>query len=137
MEREELTFILQHSELVKLESLYKKIDQMYGVTIINQPTSQTLMVPIKDPISGGEFYAGEVLVTSAIVSVSNEKGWAMVQDDNDKLSLYIASIDAVFESRKFENEITELYLETIQKIEKEKVILNQKVNSTRVSFDLM
>lgn len=137
MKREELTFILQHSDIGKLEALYKKIDHMCGVTVINQATSQTLMVPIKDPISGGEFYAGEVLVTSSIVSVSNEKGWAMVQDDNDKLSLYIASIDAVFESRKFENEITELYNETIQKIEKEKTILNQKVNSTRVSFDLM
>jgi len=137
IKREELTFILQHSDMVKLEAIYKKIDQIYGVTIINQPTSQTLMVPIKDPISDGEFYAGEVLVTSSIVSVTNEKGWAMVQDDNDKLSLYIASIDAVFESKNFEKEIAELYNETIQKIEKEKLILNQKVNSTRVSFDLM
>jgi alpha-D-ribose 1-methylphosphonate 5-triphosphate synthase subunit PhnG len=95
------------------------------------------LVPIKDPISGGEFYAGEVLVTSSIVSVNNAQGWAMVQDDNEKLSLYIASIDAVFESKEFENEINELYQETLQTIEKEKAIINQKVNSTKVSFDLM
>jgi alpha-D-ribose 1-methylphosphonate 5-triphosphate synthase subunit PhnG len=61
----------------------------------------------------------------------------MVQDDNEKLSLYIASIDAVFESKEFENEINELYQETLQTIEKEKAIINQKVNSTKVSFDLM
>jgi alpha-D-ribose 1-methylphosphonate 5-triphosphate synthase subunit PhnG len=137
MQREELNFVLQHSDLTKLESLYKKIDKTHGVTVVNQPTSQTLLVPIKDPISGGEFYAGEVLVTSSIVSVDNAQGWAMVQDDNEKLSLYIASIDAVFESKEFENEINELYQETLQTIEKEKAIINQKVNSTKVSFDLM
>jgi alpha-D-ribose 1-methylphosphonate 5-triphosphate synthase subunit PhnG len=137
MQREELNFVLQHSDLTKLESLYKKIDKTHGVTVVNQPTSQTLLVPIKDPISGGEFYAGEVLVTSSIVSVNNAQGWAMVQDDNEKLSLYIASIDAVFESKEFENEINELYQETLQTIEKEKAIINQKVNSTKVSFDLM
>jgi alpha-D-ribose 1-methylphosphonate 5-triphosphate synthase subunit PhnG len=137
MQREELNFVLQHSDLTKLESLYKKIDKTHGVTVVNQPTSQTLLVPIKDPISGGDFYAGEVLVTSSIVSVDNAQGWAMVQDDNEKLSLYIASIDAVFESKEFENEINELYQETLQTIEKEKAIINQKVNSTKVSFDLM
>jgi alpha-D-ribose 1-methylphosphonate 5-triphosphate synthase subunit PhnG len=137
MQREELNFVLQHSDLTKLESLYKKIDKTHGVTVVNQPTSQTLLVPIKDPISGGDFYAGEVLVTSSIVSVNNAQGWAMVQDDNEKLSLYIASIDAVFESKEFENEINELYQETLQTIEKEKAIINQKVNSTKVSFDLM
>jgi alpha-D-ribose 1-methylphosphonate 5-triphosphate synthase subunit PhnG len=137
MQREELNFVLQHSDLTKLESLYQKIDKAHGVTVVNQPTSQTLLVPIKDPISGGEFYAGEVLVTSSIVSVNNAQGWAMVQDDNEKLSLYIASIDAVFESCEFEDEITELYQETLQTIEKEKAIINQKVNSTKVSFDLM
>jgi alpha-D-ribose 1-methylphosphonate 5-triphosphate synthase subunit PhnG len=137
MQREELNFVLQQCDLTKLESLYKKIDKTHGVTVVNQPTSQTLLVPIKDPISGGEFYAGEVLVTSSIVSVNNAQGWAMVQDDNEKLSLYIASIDAVFESCEFEDEITELYQETLQTIEKEKAIINQKVNSTKVSFDLM
>jgi alpha-D-ribose 1-methylphosphonate 5-triphosphate synthase subunit PhnG len=137
MQREELNFVLQYCDLEKLELLYKKIDTTFGVTVINQPTSQTLLVPIKDPISGGEFYAGEVLVTSAIVSVNNSQGWAMVQDDNEKLSLYIASIDAVFESKRFEDEINELYEETLKIIEKEKAILNQKVNSTKVSFDLM
>lgn len=137
MQREDLNYILQHADLVKLETLYTKIDQKYGVTVISQPTSQTLLVPVIDPISNGEFYAGEVLVTSSIVSVNNNQGWAMVQDDDEKLSLYIASIDAVFQIKEFEDAISEIYKETLMKIEKEKAIVNQKVNSTRVSFDLM
>jgi alpha-D-ribose 1-methylphosphonate 5-triphosphate synthase subunit PhnG len=69
MEREEINFVFQFADLVQLEKLYNKIDKELGVNVINQPTSQTLLVPIKDPLSGGEFYAGEALVTSCIVEV--------------------------------------------------------------------
>lgn len=137
MQREELNFIFQKADLIKLENLYKKIDDELGVNVINQPTSQTLLVPIKDPISGGEFYAGEVLVTSCIVEVDKIKGWSMVQDDNEKLSLYIATIDAVFESGKNFNEIENLYIQAKEKLELEQKKINKKVNSTRVNFDLM
>lgn len=137
MRREDLNFVLQHSDIEKLYSLYTKIDKSLGVTIINQPTSQTLLVPIKDPVSDGEFYSGEVLVTSSIVSVNGNQGWSMVQDENKKLSIYIATLDAVFESKEFEEDIKDLYEQTIKKLEISNGILNQKVNSTRVSFDLM
>ncbi len=137
MQREEINFVFQHVEFEELEKLYKKIDEQVGVSIVNQPTSQTLLVPIKDPISGGEFYAGEALVTSCIVKVDKEQGWAMVQDDNELLSLYIAAIDAVFESGEFKSDIENLYIQAKQKLELQSKQLNQKVNSTRVSFDLM
>lgn len=137
MKREDLNYVLQHSDIEKLQSLYKKIDKRLGITIVNQPTSQTLLVPVKDPISGGEFYSGEVLVTSSIVSVNNNQGWSMVQDDNKYLSLYIAAIDAVFDLQEFDSDIKTLYNESLERIEKQNKILNQKVNSTRVSFDLM
>ncbi|QOG12343.1 phosphonate C-P lyase system protein PhnG [Arcobacter sp. FWKO B] len=137
MSREDLNFLLQKVEIKELEKLYKKIDKSLGVNIINQPTSQTLLVPIKDPISGGEFYAGEALVTSCIVEVNKAQGWSMVQDDNDELSLYIATIDAVFESGVFQKDIEKLYTKTIVSINNYQKQLNKKVNSTRVSFDLM
>ncbi len=137
MKREELNYIFQHAKLEDIKQLHKKIDKKYGVVVINKPTSQTLLVPVKDPISQGEFYAGEALVTSTIVEVNKQKGWSMVQDDNEKISLYIATIDAVFDSKEFENEIKEIYEQTTKKLEKKRKQLNQKVNSTRVSFDLM
>jgi alpha-D-ribose 1-methylphosphonate 5-triphosphate synthase subunit PhnG len=137
MKREELNYIFQHAKLEDIKQLHKKIDKKYGVVVINKPTSQTLLVPVKDPISQGEFYAGEALVTSTIVEVNKQKGWSMVQDDNEKISLYIATIDAVFDSKEFENEIKEIYEQTTKKLNKKRKQLNQKVNSTRVSFDLM
>ncbi|WP_428026247.1 phosphonate C-P lyase system protein PhnG [Arcobacter sp.] len=137
IQREDLNYILQQAPLEKLEKLYRKVDESFGITVLSQPSSQTLLVPVKDPISGGEFYAGEVLVTSTIVEVNKNKGWSMVQDENEQLSLYIASLDAVFEEKDFKNEIITLCLETNNYIQKQKNILNKKVNSTRVSFDLM
>ncbi len=137
MKREELNYIFQHAKLEDIKQLHKKIDKKYGVVVINKPTSQTLLVPVKDPISQGEFYAGEALVTSTIVEVNKQKGWSMVQDDNEKISLYIATIDAVFDSKEFEDEIKDIYEQTTKKLEKKRKQLNQKVNSTRVSFDLM
>ena len=81
------------------------------------PTEQTLLVPVKDPISNSEFYAGEVLVTSTIVQVENTKGWSMVMDSNEKLSLYVAVLDACFESNIYKNEI-ELILKEIKETKK-------------------
>jgi alpha-D-ribose 1-methylphosphonate 5-triphosphate synthase subunit PhnG len=137
MEREEINFVFQFADLVQLEKLYNKIDKELGVNVINQPTSQTLLVPIKDPLSGGEFYAGEALVTSCIVEVDKVQGWSMVQDNNSLLSLYIATIDAVFDRGEFSNEIKNLYIQVREKLEDENKKINQKVNATKVNFDLM
>ncbi|XPV68289.1 MAG: phosphonate C-P lyase system protein PhnG [Halarcobacter sp.] len=137
MKREELNYILQEAKLEDIKYLHKKIDKKYKVVVINKPTSQTLLVPVKDPISEGSFYAGEALVTSTIVEVNKQKGWSMVLDDNEKLSLYIATIDAVFDSKEFKNEIEEIYKQTTIKLDKKRKQLNQKINSTRVNFDLM
>ncbi len=138
IQREDLNYILQKAKVKKLKEIYTKIDKQLGVTVLSQPSSQTLLIPVKDPISGGEFYAGEVLVTSTIVEVDKNKGWSMVQDENEKLSLYIATFDAVFDNEEeFRNEIIQLCKETNKHIENEKSILNKKINSTKVSFDLM
>jgi alpha-D-ribose 1-methylphosphonate 5-triphosphate synthase subunit PhnG len=138
IQREDLNYILQQVPLVTLENIYKKIDTKFGITVLSQPSSQTLLVPVKDPISDGEFYAGEVLVTSTIVEVNKNKGWSMVQDENEQLSLYIATFDAVFEhDNEFKNELITLCIETTKHIEEEKKMLNKKFNSTRVNFDLM
>lgn len=137
MKREEINDLAQEVSLDKLEELYKKIDEKYKIEVLTAPTEQTLLVPVKDPISNSEFYAGEVLVTSTIVQVEAHKGWSMVMDSNEKLSLYVAVLDASFEANIYKKEIETL----LEEIKEEKALkqktINQKVNSTRVSFDLM
>jgi len=137
MKREDVNSLSQLVQIEKLEELYKKIDNKFNVKVLTAPTEQTLLVPVKDPISGSDFYAGEVLVTSTIVQVENTKGLSMVIDSNEELSLFTAVLDASFEANIFKDEIVSILEEAkafdIKKKEKE----NQKVNATRVSFDLM
>jgi len=137
--REDLNFILQKSNFQRLKELYKTIKNRYEVVALQAPTQQTLLQPINDPISKGEFYGGEVLVTTAIVTVgsSKNKGWAMVMDDNEKLSLYIATCDGAFGAGYFKDDIKNLAKETQKQLEENQKKENQKINSTRVNFDLM
>lgn len=137
MKREDINNFAQLVKIEELKKLYEKIDENYGVKVLTAPTEQTLLVPVKDPISNGSFYAGEVLVTSTIVQVENTKGWAMVMDSNEELSLYIASLDACFEGNIYKNEITNILENAKNNNEEKNRKINQKVNSTRVSFDLL
>ncbi len=137
MEREEINNIAQEVDILILKELYKKIKKNHIVNILTKASEQTLLVPVKDPISNGSFYAGEVLVTSSIVEVDNTKGWSMVMDSNEDLSLYIAVIDAAFEANIFKDEIITLLKKTKKQKEESAKKENQRVNSTRVSFDLM
>ena len=137
MKREEINDLTQLVQIEKLEQLYKKIDENYKVQVLTAPTEQTLLVPVKDPISGSDFYAGEVLVTSTIVQVENTKGWSMVMDTNEKLSLFTAVLDAAFEANIFKDEIVSTLTQASKDEVSKKEDENQKVNSTRVSFDLM
>uniref|UniRef100_UPI00404814FE phosphonate C-P lyase system protein PhnG n=1 Tax=Aliarcobacter sp. TaxID=2321116 RepID=UPI00404814FE len=137
MKREDINSLAQLVKIEELKKLYEKIDENYGVKVLTAPTEQTLLVPVKDPISNGSFYAGEVLVTSTIVQVENTKGWAMVMDSNEELSLYIASLDACFEANIYKDEITDILENAKNDNEEKNRKVNQKVNSTRVSFDLL
>lgn len=137
MKREDVNSLSQLVQIEKLEALYSKIDDEFNVKVLTAPTEQTLLVPVKDPISSSDFYAGEVLVTSTIVQVEDIKGWSMIMDTNEELSLYTAVLDAAYEANIFKDEIQFILKEAetleIEKKEKE----NQKVNATKVSFDLM
>lgn len=137
MRREDINSFAQLVKIEELKKLYEKIDENHGVKILTAPTEQTLLVPVKDPISNGSFYAGEVLVTSTIVQVKDTKGWAMVMDSNEELSLYIATLDACFEANIYKDEITNILEKAKNKDDEKNSKINQKVNSTRVSFDLL
>lgn len=137
MKREDINNLAQLVQFEKLEKLYKEIDKDNKVQVLTPPTEQTLLVPVKDPISNSDFYAGEVLVTSTIVQVNDTKGWSMVMDTNEKLSLYTAVIDAAFEADIFKEKIVTILEEAKSQDSLNKEKTNQKVNATRVSFDLM
>jgi len=137
MKREALNYIFQCAKRSDVEALFRTIEKHHTITVLQQPTAQTLLQPVIDPISKSPFYAGEILVTTSIVQIEQCKGWAMVMDDDEKLSLMIATLDACFEAGIFQEEMQTLYKKTEQKIAKEVARNNQSIHATKVSFDLL
>lgn len=137
MEREDLNFYLQQADPLALQELCQKVRERTAVTVLQEPTLQTLLLPVADPVSRGAFYAGEVLVTSAIVQVAGSKGWAMVIDEALELAGRIAILDAAFAADIERPAIARLAHDgRVRHAEKTRSLASQ-VAATRVSFDLM
>jgi alpha-D-ribose 1-methylphosphonate 5-triphosphate synthase subunit PhnG len=137
MKREDLNYYLQKVPEQEIFQLCEKISNKARVEIIQKPTRQTLLLPVKDPINKGSFFSGEVLVTSTIVQVNNENGWAMVLDENNELSRAVAILDGAFSAGILQQPILRLAEKGKNIIRDEEEKINRKVEETRVSFDLM
>lgn len=137
MNRRDINFVLQNSEITNLKNVYEKIKAEQNIKVMQEPNTQTLLLPVKDPISEGEFYAGEVLVTTTTVEVNGSKGWAMVMDDNSELSMMIAVIDGCFASGLYIDTIKRLFSAADTYICESRKENNQMTNATKVNFELM
>jgi len=137
MEREQLIYYLQNVTREDLAHLQQRIENQAKVELIQKPVSQTLLVPVKDPINEGSFISGEVLATSAIVQVDGVNGWAMVMDDNQELAIAVAVMDGAFAADICREDVVELAKSGRQKVEQEHARLNAQVQTTKVSFDLL
>lgn len=137
MKREELNFYLQKAPVDDVSRLLAEIEATAAVQLIQKPTPQTLLVPVKDPINGGEFLGGEVLVTSAIVSVDGSNGWAMVMDDNPEAATSLAILDGAFAADIQVDAILRIAEQGRQAHDEEKRTTNEQVAETKVAFDLL
>lgn len=150
MKREDLNFILQEASLDSIKEIVESIKKAFKVEILLAPTQQMLLLPVKDPISEGIFYGGEVLVTSSLVCLSaldsvldsslKSQGWAMVLDDNAEYALNLAIIDS-YVGLGLQDSVTcaifDLAHATKESIEFKRKEKNKRVDSTRVQFELM
>lgn len=137
MEREQLNFALQHCSEEALQQLCRRIEAEAQVERIKQPTAQTLLVPVTDPINHGSFYSGEVLVTSAITRVNGVNGWSMIQDDQPELADAVALLDAAFAASVCTEAIIALAREGEAIWRKQVEQDSAKAEATRVQFDLL
>lgn len=137
MEREHLNFYLQQADGTELAALCTRIEAEAEVELLRKPTAQTLLVPVHDPVNGGSFIGGEVLVTSAIVQVNAVGGWAMVMDDNPTLAVSVATLDAAFAAGIRIDEIVLLALRSKDLHDRKVSARNSRVRGTKVAFDLL
>ncbi len=135
--REELNHFLQHTDSTDLKELVDKVICKHQIELIQKPSPQTLLVPVHDPVSNTEFYAGEVLVTAALVTVEKENGWGMAMDDNSELALQLAILDGAWAAQLYLSEIRELAKDGKRNLMLSQDCEQEMVAETRVSFDLL
>ncbi len=137
LSREDLNDILQHADDKEVHALATMIRTETEVRPLQHPTSQTLLVPVHDPISGNSFYGGEMLATAAVVEVAGKNGWAMVMDDNAELALDIATVDGAWAAGLYHKEIHALLLKTaVERVRKQQQD-GSRTADTKVKFDQM
>ncbi len=135
--REDLNDVLQHADNRELHALATMIRAVAEVRILQHPTSQTLLLPVHDPISGSSFYGGEILATAAVVEVAGKNGWAMVMDDKAELALDIATVDGSWAAGLYREEITALALKTVAQCTRRQQENGSRTAATKVKFDQM
>jgi alpha-D-ribose 1-methylphosphonate 5-triphosphate synthase subunit PhnG len=69
-----------------------------AVATIQEPTQELVLMETGDPTTGGSFYLGEVLVTSALVEVDGRVGVGLVVGDEPERAHAGALIDAAFQA---------------------------------------
>lgn len=137
MTREECNFFLQQADRGDVFRLQESIMTTTEVQIVEKGAAQTLLMPVSDPVTGGSFYAGEVLVTSSLVRVGGENGWGMVMDDEPQLATAIAILDGAWAANICRQQITALAVEGRNNHQQKTAELAARVEETRVSFDLL
>ncbi len=137
MEREHLNYYLQQLAKDELDQLCAAVEAEADVEIIQKPTSQTLMIPVRDPINDGSFFSGEVLVSSAIAKVNGISGWSMVMDAAAEKAASVALLDGAYAAGIRTEEITKFALIGKERLEAQQAQQNTKINATRVAFDLL
>lgn len=67
------------------------------VRVLQEPATALMMMEATDPVSGGSFYAGEVLVTSCQVEVGGKVGCVIVVGDEPERARAAAILDALLQ----------------------------------------
>jgi len=67
------------------------------VEILQEPEPSLVMMEVNDPVAGGSFYAGEVLLTSCQVLVNGRLGCATAVGDDEERARASALLDAALE----------------------------------------
>lgn len=136
--RKDLNFLLQECSFKSLKKVCDEVTNSHKIEIVEKPNLYTVLVPVKDPISGGSFYVGEVLATRCIVRIDEKHmGWAMVYDENYEMANYVAILDAAYGAGFFIEKIDNLLAEGRNNFVLKKRYINQYAHSTKVEFDLM
>lgn len=107
------------------------------VEILQEPSPSLVMMEVSDPVSGGSFYAGEVLVTSCQAMVDGYLGCATAVGDDEERARAAALLDAALQNPAVDPVLWERLAEEEQRIEVAHRAESALAARTRVQFETM
>jgi alpha-D-ribose 1-methylphosphonate 5-triphosphate synthase subunit PhnG len=107
------------------------------VEILQEPAPSLVMMEVSDPVSGGSFYAGEVLVTSCQAMVDGRLGCATAVGDDEDRARAAALLDAALQNPASDLILRQQLAEEEQRIETAHRAESALAARTRVQFETM
>ena len=93
--------------------------------VIKEPEKILVMLPMRDPISDGTFYIGEMLACKSIVSLEGVQGYGITGGDDFNKTLWIAMIDSALNRA---NGVSEKLKKDIQILIQEQTEMRERYN---------
>lgn len=130
--------IVGSGDLAVWQYLAEKITNGNEIKILQKPETCMTMLQAIDSVGHTPFYAGEVLMTEAVVSINEAAGFGFVLENDPTRALCMAIIDAALQAHvKEEREIRQKLADE----EKHILELRQKeqalIAATKVRFAIM
>lgn len=130
--------VLAEADVAVLRRLADAVAAASDVEVLQPPTGGLVHMQVRDPVQGGPFYLGEVLVTECRVAVGGVNGFGCVLGDDPERALCAAVIDAALEAgHPLAAEIGAALEEEAARQARRKAVEHSLVQRTRVNFEIM
>lgn len=106
-----------------------------GPIDVLQNRTGLVMLPMTDPVEGGLFYLGEVLVAEAQVRLMGAEGYAACMGRDLEQALAIALIDAAYTAGVAQESIAHFVAEQARRLDEADRDLLRLVEATRVEME--
>jgi len=138
MEKNEIFETVMQAEPEDFKEIANVIRQRYSPEVTRRPDPALLMLRVEESVEHLVFNAGEILVTTAEVRISDSLGYAMILGPDKEKALDAAVLMAAVEAELPEGkEVEKLALSLRARTKARMSEEQEEVNSTRVRFELM
>jgi alpha-D-ribose 1-methylphosphonate 5-triphosphate synthase subunit PhnG len=93
-DRPRLSRLCALGDATRLERLATEVGAGHPVVTVQEPTTELVLMESADPVSGGSFYVGDVLLTTALVEIDGAVGCGVVMGDEPARAQAAAVLDA-------------------------------------------
>lgn len=138
MDKRKLSEIMARDGSGEVECLARWVEERHPATVLKEPVTTLVMLPMREPVRGTRFYIGELLATEAAVELNGVRGIGVCMGEEYAKALAMAVIDAAFNAGIDECAWLKEKLEALEKRQHDALDHEAALHlSTKVVFNTM